>query len=229
MDGNGRWARERGLPRIEGHRRGVESVKSILNAVQKTGVEIITLYAFSVENWNRPKNEVKALMTLLKYFLSNQLSELVKRRIRFRVIGRYRELPQQVQDQLRKVEAATADFDQHTLALALNYGARTEVVDTVKAITKAVQKGEIDLDEIDYSLFSRYLYTGDLPDPDLVIRTSGEHRLSNFLLLQAAYAEIYFTPVPWPDFGEKDFYAALNDYASRERRYGKTAEQLQNS
>ncbi|MGK0456773.1 MAG: undecaprenyl diphosphate synthase [Lentimonas sp.] len=229
MDGNGRWARERGLPRIEGHRRGVKSVKRILNAVQETGVEIITLYAFSVENWNRPKNEVKALMKLLDYFLGDQLSELIKRRIRFRVIGRYRELPQHIQDHLRKVEAATADFDQHTLALALNYGARTEVVDTVKAITQAVQKGEINLDEIDYSLFSRYLYTGDLPDPDLVIRTSGEHRLSNFLLLQAAYAEIYFTPVPWPDFGEEDFHAALNDYASRERRYGKTAEQLQKS
>lgn len=227
MDGNGRWARERGLPRIEGHRCGVESVKRTLNAVQETNVEIVTLYAFSVENWNRPQKEVKALMRLLDYFLADQLSELIRRKIRFRVVGRYHELPQKIQNHLRKVEAKTAHFDQHTLALALNYGARTEVVDAIKLITQAVQKGEIDIDKIDYDLFNRYLYTGDLPDPDLIIRTSGEHRLSNFLLLQAAYAEIYFTPVLWPDFKEDDFYSALTNYASRERRYGKTTEQLQ--
>ena len=228
MDGNGRWARERGLPRIEGHRRGAKSVRRVLDAVQNTDVEIVTLYAFSVENWNRPKNEIKALMKLLDYFLKDQLSELLKGRIRFRVVGRYTELPQYIQDHLRKVEAATAHFDENTLALALNYGARTEVVDTVKAIAKAAKRGDVEIDDLDYDQFSRYLYTSDLPDPDLVIRTSGEHRLSNFLLLQAAYAEIYFTPVLWPDFGEEDFYSALTDYAARERRYGKTAEQIQN-
>lgn len=228
MDGNGRWAKERGLPRIEGHRRGAKSVRRVLDAVQNTDVEIVTLYAFSVENWNRPEGEIKALMKLLDYFLKDELSELLKRRIRFRVVGRYTELPQYIQDHLRKVEAATAHFDENTLALALNYGARTEVVDTVKAIVTAAQRGDVEIDDLDYDQFSRYLYTSDLPDPDLVIRTSGEHRLSNFLLLQAAYAEIYFTPVLWPDFGEEDFYSALTDYAARERRYGKTAEQLQN-
>ncbi len=227
MDGNGRWAKERGLPRIEGHRRGADTVKRILDAVHDTEVEIITLYAFSVENWSRPQKEVKALMNLLNFFLGDQLSALIQRKTRLRVIGRYNELPPKVQKHLRKAEEATAKFDQQTLALALNYGSRTEVVDAVQSIAHAVQKGDINTDKIDYSLFSRYLYTSDLPDPDLIIRTSGEHRLSNFLLLQAAYAEIYFTSVPWPDFGVDDFYAALADYASRERRYGKTAEQLQ--
>lgn len=227
MDGNGRWAKRRGLPRIEGHRRGVKSVKSVLNAIQNTNVKFVTLYAFSIENWNRPKNEVKALMTLLDYFLAEQLPELIKRRIRFRVIGRYTELSPKIQKRLHQAEADTAQFDQNTLALALNYGARTEVIDAVKKIIKDIQKDGINVDNLDYSFFSRYLYTQDLPDPDLIIRTSGEHRLSNFLLLQSAYAEIYFTPVLWPDFGEEDFYSALTDYAARERRYGRTAEQLQ--
>jgi undecaprenyl diphosphate synthase len=229
MDGNGRWAKERGLPRIEGHRRGAEAVKRTLKAAQKNGVEIITLYAFSVENWNRPKDEVDALMDLLDRFLADQLPDLIKRKIRLRVVGRYKELPEHIQNRLREAEAATAQFTEHTLALALNYGARTEVVDAVKAIAQAAQAGELDLDELDYDSFRPYLYTSDLPDPDLIIRTSGELRLSNFLLLQAAYAEIYFTPVLWPDFDEKQFELALSDYASRERRYGKTAEQLQSS
>ena len=226
MDGNGRWAKERGLPRIEGHRQGVASVKRLLNAITKTDVKIVTLYAFSVENWHRPESEVDALMNLLDFFLVDQLSELVERKIRFRAIGRYHELPQNVQDHLRDVETATQQFDEHTLVLALNYGSRTEVVDAVKAITQACQNGEVDLENIDYDLFGRYLYTTDISDPDLVIRTSGEHRLSNFLLLQAAYAEIYFTPILWPDFDEDNFYSALTNYASRERRYGKTGDQL---
>jgi undecaprenyl diphosphate synthase len=228
MDGNGRWAKERGLPRIEGHRRGAEAVKRTLKAAQENGVEIITLYAFSVENWNRPKDEVDALMNLLDRFLADQLPELIKRKIRLRVIGRYEELPAHIQKRLRETEHATAHFTNHTLALALNYGARTEVIDAVKAIAHAVQAGTLNPDELDYNTFRDYLYTSDLPDPDLVIRTSGEARLSNFLLLQAAYAEIYFTPVLWPDFDESEFKVALNDYACRERRYGKTAEQLQN-
>ena len=227
MDGNGRWAKERGLPRIEGHRQGVESVKRTLDAAQEAGVEIITLYAFSVENWNRPKYEINALMSLLERFLTKQLSELIERRMRFQVIGRYRELPQSIQKHLKKVEAATAHFNEHTLALALNYGARTEVVDAVQLIAQAAKNGEIDPREINYENFRNYLYTRNLPDPDLIIRTSGECRLSNFLMLQAAYAEIYFTPVLWPDFDETDFHSALVDYASRERRYGKTTEQLQ--
>ena len=227
MDGNGRWAKERGLPRIEGHRRGAEAVKRTLKAAQDNGVKVITLYAFSVENWNRPQKEVDALMKLLERFLADQLPVLIKRKIRLRVVGRYHELPERVQERLHEAEAVTQDFANHTLALALNYGARTEVVDAVKAIAEAAQAGDVDLNELDYDSFRPYLYTSDLPDPDLVIRTSGESRLSNFLLLQAAYAEIYITPVLWPDFNDKHFKAALEDYAKRDRRYGKTAEQLQ--
>ena len=227
MDGNGRWANERGLPRIEGHRRGADAVKRALKAAQENGVKIITLYAFSVENWNRPKDEVDALMQLLDRFLQEQLTELVKRKIRLRVVGRYQELPEHIRERLSHVEAATAEFTDYTLALALNYGARTEVVDAARAIAQAAQAGKINPDELDYEQFAQHLYTKDLPDPDLVIRTSGEARLSNFLLLQAAYAEIYFTPVLWPDFDEKQFKLALTDYAARERRYGQTAEQLQ--
>ena len=227
MDGNGRWANERGLPRIEGHRRGADAVKRALKASQENGVKIITLYAFSVENWNRPKDEVDALMQLLDRFLKDQLTELVKRKIRLRVVGRYQELPEHIRERLSHVEAATAEFTDYTLALALNYGARTEVVDAARAIAQAAQAGKINPDELDYEQFAQHLYTKDLPDPDLVIRTSGEARLSNFLLLQAAYAEIYFTPVLWPDFDEKQFKLALTDYAARERRYGQTAEQLQ--
>jgi len=227
MDGNGRWANERGLPRIEGHRRGADAVKRALKAAQENGVKIITLYAFSVENWNRPKDEVDALMQLLDRFLKDQLTELVKRKIRLRVVGRYQELPEHIRERLSHVEAATAEFTDYTLALALNYGARTEVVDAARAIAQAAQAGKINPDQLDYEQFAQHLYTKDLPDPDLVIRTSGEARLSNFLLLQAAYAEIYFTPVLWPDFDEKQFKLALTDYAARERRYGQTAEQLQ--
>lgn len=227
MDGNGRWAQNHGMPRIEGHRRGADAVKRTLKAAQKFGVKNITLYAFSVENWNRPKDEVDALMNLLDRFLKDQLPELIKRQIRLRVIGRYQELPENIQTRLREAEAATADFDQYTLGLALNYGARTEIVDAVKSIATAAQRGEVDVDAIDYTELEQHLYTNEMPDPDLVIRTSGESRLSNFLLLQAAYAEIHISDVLWPDFDESTFQSALEDYASRERRYGKTTAQLQ--
>lgn len=227
MDGNGRWAKERGLPRIEGHRRGAESVKRALRAAQASGVEYLTLYAFSVENWNRPQDEIDGLMTLLDRFLADQLKELLKREIRLRVIGRYQELPQHIQERLRDAEARTAKFTEHTLALALNYGARTELIDAVKAAAADAQSGKLNLDQLDYDSFSRYLYTRNMPDPDLIIRTSGECRLSNFLLLQAAYSEIHITDVLWPDFNETHFAAALDDYQSRERRYGKTGDQIQ--
>jgi undecaprenyl diphosphate synthase len=182
-----------------------------------------------VENWNRPKDEVDALMKLLDRFVAEQLPELIKRKIRLRIVGRYQELPANVQKRLANAEAATAHFTEHTLALALNYGSRTEVVDAVQAIARKAQAGTLAPDTLDYDTLNRHLYTHDLPDPDLVIRTSGEARLSNFLLLQAAYAELYFTPVRWPDFDESHFKAALTEYAARERRYGKTAGQLQNS
>ncbi|WPJ98040.1 isoprenyl transferase [Coraliomargarita algicola] len=226
MDGNGRWAKQRKLPRIEGHRRGAEAIKRVLKAAQDNKVRNITLYAFSVENWNRPKDEVDALMNLLDRFLREQLPELIKRKIRLKVIGRYRELPAHIQTLLYKSEEATQDFDEYTLGLALNYGSRTEVLDAVKEIAQASKAGVLDLDQLDYDTFRHYLYTRDMPDPDLVIRTSGECRLSNFLMLQSAYAEIYFSPVLWPDFNEAEFKTALVEYASRERRYGKTTEQL---
>lgn len=229
MDGNGRWARQQGLPRIEGHRRGADAVKRALTAAQKAGVRHLTLYAFSVENWNRPQDEVDALMKLLERFLTDQRKELAKRKIRLRVIGRFRELPQRIQELLHQIEEETRRFTEHTLGLALNYGSRTEVVDAVKAVAQAARAGALDLDRLDWETFRPFLYTRDMPDPDLVIRTSGECRLSNFLMLQSAYAEIHLSKVLWPDFNESHFQAALDDYAARERRYGKTAEQLQNT
>ncbi len=227
MDGNGRWAKEHGLPRIEGHRRGAQAVRHSLEAARDLGLRYLTLYAFSVENWNRPKDEVRALMDLLDHFLKEQLHHLLKNKIRMRVIGRYHELPQNIQERLRDAEARTADFTDFTVGLALNYGSRTEVVDAARAIAKAAQDGTLDPNQLDYAQFRSFLYTDDMPDPDLVIRTSGESRLSNFLLLQSAYSEIHFSKVLWPDFDRACFEAALEDYAQRERRYGKTSEQLQ--
>ena len=226
MDGNGRWAKQHKLPRIEGHRRGAEAVKRTLKAAQENGVKNLTLFAFSVENWNRPKLEVLALMDLLEHFLSEQMPELIKRKIRLRVVGRYHELPERIQALLHKAEEATQDYDEYTLGLALNYGSRTEVVDAVKAVAQAAIEGTFDLNDLDYDGFRQYLYTRDMPDPDLIIRTSGECRLSNFLLLQSAYSEIYLSKVLWPDFCEIEFKAAIAEYASRERRYGKTTEQI---
>lgn len=227
MDGNGRWAKEHGLPRIEGHRRGAKAVQRSLEAARDLGLRYLTLYAFSVENWNRPKEEVRALMDLLEEFLKDQLHHMLKHKIRLRVLGRYHELPKNIQDRLRDAETQTAEFEDFTVGLALNYGSRTEVVDAARAIAKAAQAGTLDPDCLDYAQFRNFLYTADMPDPDLIIRTSGESRLSNFLLMQAAYAEIHFSEVLWPDFDRAAFEAAIEDYAQRERRYGKTSEQLQ--
>ena len=229
MDGNGRWANAHNLPRIEGHRRGAEAVKRTLKIAQDHGIPFITLYAFSVENWNRPKDEVDALMDLLDKFLADQLKELIKREIRLRVIGRFKELPAHIQERLQKTEQATAHFTKYTLGLALNYGSRTEIIDALRAVTKASKSGDLNIDNFDYNDLRRYLQTGDMPDPDLIIRTSGESRLSNFLLLQSAYAEIHITSVLWPDFGEAEFKIAIKDYVERERRYGKTSCQLHNT
>ena len=229
MDGNGRWAKAHNLPRIEGHRRGTEAVKRTLKIAQDHGIPFITLYAFSVENWNRPKDEVDALMDLLDKFLADQLKELIKREIRLRVIGRFEELPAHIQERLQKTEQATAHFTKYTLGLALNYGSRTEIIDALRAVTKASKSGDLNIDNFDYNDLRRYLQTGDMPDPDLIIRTSGESRLSNFLLLQSAYAEIHITSVLWPDFGEAEFKIAIKDYVERERRYGKTSCQLHNT
>lgn len=226
MDGNGRWAKARGMPRAEGHRKGADSVKRALESACKFGVKYLTLYAFSVENWNRPKAEVDALMQLLDQFLKTQLTHLKKNDIRFQVIGRTHELPEHVQKRIATSIEATKDNTRCTLVLALNYGTRTEIADAMSSILQKAQAGELSIDQIDYNTIAQHLYTQALPDPDLIIRTSGEARLSNFLMLQAAYAEIHFTDVLWPDFQETDFARALQDYASRERRFGKTGDQL---
>jgi undecaprenyl diphosphate synthase len=226
MDGNGRWARKRGLPRIEGHRRGVETVRTITFAARDLGVKMLTLYAFSVENWSRPKDEVGALMGLLEHYLKKELDTFVKDRVRLRTIGRIDEMPPAVQRLLRVTVEETKAFTDYTLVLALNYGSRAEVVDAARAYAAAVAAGREKLNDGSWATFSRFLYTADLPDPDLVIRTSGETRISNFLLLQAAYAEFVFTPVLWPDFTRTDLAAAIADFARRERRYGLTGEQV---
>lgn len=227
MDGNGRWAKRRGLPRLEGHRRGVESVRNVVDAARALGVKVLTLYAFSVENWRRPEDEVGGLMGLLETFLRQERANLLKNRVRLRAIGRIDALPARARAALEETMAATAHFDAHTLVLALNYGARTEVLDAARAFAAAVASGAAKLEDADtWEGFSRHLYTRDLPDPDLVIRTSGESRLSNFLLVQAAYAEFVFTPVLWPDFGRAEFEAAIHDYRRRERRYGLTGDQV---
>lgn len=226
MDGNGRWARQRGLPRIEGHRRGVETVRTITFAARDFGVKMLTLYAFSVENWKRPQDEVGALMGLLEFYLKKELETFVRDRVRFRTIGRTSDLPTGVQKLLRATTEETRHFTDYTLVLALNYGSRTEIVDAARAYAAAVAAGTEKLNDSSWETFSRYLYTGGLPDPDLIIRTSGEKRVSNFLLMQSAYAEYVFSPVLWPDFTKADLAAAIDEYSRRERRFGQTSEQL---
>jgi undecaprenyl diphosphate synthase len=226
MDGNGRWAKQRGLPRIEGHRRGVETVRTVTFAARDLGVRMLTLYAFSIENWKRPQEEVGALMGLLEFYLKKELETFVRDRVRFQTIGRTDELPAGVQKLLQSTTEKTKQFTDYTLVLALNYGARTEVFDAARAYAAAVAAGKEKLNDNSWSTFHRYLYTADMPDPDLVIRTSGETRISNFLLMQAAYAEFVFTPVLWPDFTKSDLSAAIADYNRRERRFGLTSEQL---
>ena len=226
MDGNGRWAKSRGLPRIEGHRRGVETVRTTTFAARDLGVKMLTLYAFSVENWKRPQDEVGALMGLLEYYLKKELETFVRDRVRLRTIGRTDEMPAGVQKLLRTTIEETKDFNDYTLVLALNYGSRTEIVDAARGYATAVAAGKEKLNDSSWATFSRYLYTADLPDPDLVIRTSGETRISNFLLMQAAYAEFVFTPVLWPDFTKADLAAAIAEFNKRERRFGLTSEQL---
>lgn len=226
MDGNGRWAKKRGLPRIEGHRRGVETVRRTIETARDFGIEYLTLYAFSVENWRRPEEEVGALMGLLEYFLKRETATLIKNKVRLRTIGRTSDLPPKVRRELERTIAATADFTEHTLVLALNYGSRTEVLDAARAYAEGVASGEIDPNNASWESFARHLYTVDIPDPDLVIRTSGETRVSNFLLLQAAYAEFVFLPGYWPDFDRTQFTLAIEEFNRRERRFGRTGDQL---
>lgn len=229
MDGNGRWARSRGLPREEGHRKGVDNVKRIVEAAKDFDIRYLTLYAFSVENWKRPKPEVNALMGLLENFLNSQSKSLIEKEICFRVVGRLHDMPKKIARQLEQTIEETSKFKNWTLTLALNYGSRTEIIDAVKAYAKQAILNNEDPDQLDWEQFRPYLYTDSLPDPDLVIRTSGEHRLSNFLLLQSAYAEYYFANEFWPDFGPEAFRKAIETYQSRERRFGLTGEQVQSA
>ncbi|MCD6531520.1 isoprenyl transferase [bacterium] len=220
MDGNGRWARRRGLPRTEGHRAGVATVKKIVRFAPRVGVKILTLYTFSTENWKRPRDEVKTLMNLLRDTTLRELDELVKNGVRLNVIGRFAELPAPQRKALSYAMKKTAGGKTLLLNLALNYGGRAEIVDAVRKIAEKVKSGEISPKDIDEALFERHLYTAGIPDPELLIRTSGELRLSNYLLWQTAYTELYFTPVLWPDFDEIEFCKAILDYAGRERRFG---------
>jgi undecaprenyl diphosphate synthase len=220
MDGNGRWARERRLPRIEGHRRGSESVRACTAACLEAGVSHLTLYAFSKENWQRPADEVKALMNLLDRFLAERTTEIMERNIRLRAIGHLDDLPDNTRRRLDTAMAKSAGNTAMTLTLALSYGGRTELTDAARAIAREVRAGTLDPEAIDEKTISSHLYTADLPDPDLLIRTSGEMRVSNFLLWQISYAEIVVTPKLWPEFGKEDLFTAIREYAGRHRRYG---------
>ena len=222
MDGNGRWAMARGLPRVMGHQAGVETVRRVVEACYELGVKVLTLYAFSWENWDRPADEIRELMSLLADFIHREMPALLKHRICLRVIGRVEKLHDQVQSALRQAIEATATCDKMTLNLALSYGGRQEIVDAVRKIAHRVSAGTILPDQIDESLISQHLYAPDLPDPDLVIRTSGEQRLSNFLLWQSSYAELHVTQTPWPEFSKSDLLEALASYEHRERRFGRT-------
>lgn len=220
LDGNGRWAKQRGFARIFGHEHGAAAVRQSVEGCGELGVEFLTLYAFSQENWSRPRTEVTALMTLLQKFLKDTTPELHEKNVRLQAIGRLTELPAGCQRQLHASIEATASNTGLTLVLALSYGARVEMIDAVKSVVREVQLGHIDPAMIDPDLFSRHLYTRCYPDPDLLIRTSGEMRLSNFLLWQMSYTEIYFTKTLWPDFRKEDLLEAVRDYSNRQRRYG---------
>jgi undecaprenyl diphosphate synthase len=220
MDGNGRWAQSRKLPRIEGHRRGTKSVEAVIRAAREIGVEYLTLYAFSVENWNRPTLEIKSLMLLLMESLKRYAKELATNNIALKAIGRLNDLPENIRNQIKITEEKTAKDAKMTLLLALSYGGRVELVESVRELAKQVQAGKLQPTEIDEALIAKHLYTVGIPDPDLLIRTSGEMRLSNFLPWQTIYTELYVTPTLWPDFGQADFFAAISEYNKRERRFG---------
>ena len=228
MDGNGRWAKERSLPRVAGHKEGVNSVREITRACGEIGVKHLTLYTFSTENWRRPKAEVSALMTLLLKTISTEVRELHKNNVRFTAIGDLKKLPKPTQKGIFDGIEITKNNTGLNLCLALNYGSRQEMVSAVQAIAKKVKKGDLKLDEIDETIFSNTLSTSDMPNPDLLIRTSGEYRLSNFLLWQCAYAEILMTKTFWPAFREDALIEAILEYQSRERRFGKVSKQVNN-
>jgi undecaprenyl diphosphate synthase len=226
MDGNGRWAKQQGENRLFGHAVGVESVRTTLRAAAEVGVEFVTLYTFSTENWNRPKDEVDGLMDLLVRTISNEVEALNKDGVRLMSIGNIKGLPEACQAELREAEKATSQNKRVNLVLALNYSAKWEITDAVKQIAKKVELGELKADMIDEDLIESFLTTKNIPDPELLIRTSGEHRISNFLLWQIAYSEFYFCDKLWPEFNREDFLQAISNFQTRERRFGKVSEQL---
>ena len=226
MDGNGRWAKKKNFNRISGHIKGVDAVRKIVKACRELGIKVLTLYAFSIENWRRPRDEVMALMGLLKEYLLKEREEMIQNNIRLSAIGRLEDLPLDVQNTLRESIKRTEQCDGMILNLALSYGGRSEILHAIQGILSDFQKGKVKPEEINLQRFSQYLWTRGIPDPDLLIRTSGEFRISNFLLWQIAYTELYVTETLWPDFDRKELLKAIADYQSRERRFGLTSEQL---
>lgn len=221
MDGNGRWAKKRGMPRSVGHKKGAETVKEITRAAGEIGVKYLTLYAFSTENWNRSEEEVATLMDLLREYLKSDLKEIQENGVKIAFIGERQMLDADIVESMRKLEADTANNDKMTLCIALSYGSRQEIVNAARKIAALAKRGDIQPEDVDSKMFSDMLYTKDIPDPDMLIRTSGEQRVSNYLLWQLAYTEFFFTDVLWPDFGRKHLEDIIAEFNSRERRYGK--------
>jgi undecaprenyl diphosphate synthase len=226
MDGNGRWAKEKGKDRIHGHQQGVVSVREVVEGCSETGIEYLTLYAFSTENWNRPKYEVDALMELLVSTIRKEIDDLKKNKVRLHVIGNLKALPEKCQDELKEAIAITKEEKGLNLILALSYSSKWEIINAARNVAADVLAGKLDLEDLDETSFKLYLCTADFPEPELMIRTGGEHRISNFLLFQSAYTELYFTDKHWPDFRKNDLFEAIVNYQSRERRFGKTSEQV---
>jgi undecaprenyl diphosphate synthase len=226
MDGNGRWAQARGLSRIEGHRQGLESVRAVVRAAHELGVGTLTLYAFSLENWNRPKREVEELMRLLERYLDAELDEVLRNGIRVRAIGRLDRLPPSVRAKLAQAVERTRDNQEMQLVFAVSYGARCEIIDAARRLLRDAEQGKVDPERLDEKTFAAYLYDPELSDPDLLIRTGGERRVSNFLLWQIAYSELFFSDVFWPDFRKSHLVEAIRDFQGRERRYGLTSAQV---
>lgn len=223
MDGNGRWAKARNLPRAAGHKKGAESVKSVISSCIKNNVDYLTLYAFSSENWKRPEDEVNDLMNLLRFYIGKELKSLHKNGIKIVVIGERSKLPKDIRIQISDAEELTKNNKALSLQIAISYGSRQEISNAAKQIAISYKNGDISLDDINENIFKQYLYTSNIPDPDLLIRTGGDQRISNYLLWQCAYTEFYFTETLWPDFKEKDFDKAIDDFSNRERKFGKTS------
>lgn len=226
MDGNGRWAKQRRLPRISGHKVGMDSVREVITLSREIGIKVLTLYAFSQENWRRPRSEVRALMNLLQKYLKREIKTMIEKGIRLRAIGEIEKLPPKAREILKEAVEKTSKNKDLILNVALSYGGRSEIIDAVKKVFRDIERGILSINDLDEVLFENYLETSGLPDPDLLIRTSGEKRISNFLLWQSAYTEFYFTDTLWPDFRKREMLLAIMDYQQRERRFGLTREQI---